>query len=111
MSNFPSSSLSVSSLNQSESLKLDNNGGLREGMMGGLAKDPSNRRREKMDLENRGKMTVKTDFANVDTKSVADWRKLFAATSDQTLRFFPPKILNGKTVVTPPPAIFEKGVE
>ena len=41
-----------------------------------------------MDLENRGKMVVKIDFVDVDTKNVVDWRKLFVVTFDQTLRFF-----------------------
>ena len=56
-------------------------------------------------------MAVTTESADVDPKNVTDWRKLFTATADQTLRFFPSQVLNGKTVVSPPFEIFEKGVE
>ncbi|XVE69093.1 hypothetical protein DITRI_Ditri09bG0122700 [Diplodiscus trichospermus] len=38
-----------------------------------------------------------------------DWRKLFAASLDQALQFFPPKILDEKIVVSPPTKIFEEG--
>ena len=39
-----------------------------------------------------------------------DWRKLFAAASDQSLQFFPPKLHDGTVIVNPPTRIFEEGI-
>ena len=36
-----------------------------------------------------------------------DWRKLFAASADQTLRYFPPQKTKGKLHV--PAEVFEEG--
>ena len=39
----------------------------------------------------------------------SDWRKLFSASANQSLRFFPPKPTNGTSIVTPPSGVFEEG--
>ena len=44
-----------------------------------------------------------------DGSTTTDWRKLFTASADQTLRFFPPQPLNGKSIVVPPKRVFEEG--
>ena len=90
LSNSPSSSTSFPPLNSLESLKRGVNGGLRNGDVSDFVKDPLIGRREKIDLEQRGKLAVTTESADVDPKNVVDWRKLFTAAADQTLRFFPP---------------------
>ena len=38
----------------------------------------------------------------------ADWRGLFAASSNQTLSFHPPQILDGDVVVSLPKEVIEK---
>ena len=63
--------------------------------------------REKVDLDEREKMTVITDFADMTFKNATDWRKLFFATLDQALHFYPSQILNGMIVVSLLNAIFE----
>ena len=40
---------------------------------------------------------------------ITDWRKLFQATSDQTLSFFPPKNSNGKLIISPSLEVIEEG--
>ena len=47
--------MSNSPLNPLESLNMDDNDGLGEGIVGGLAKDPLTSRKEKVDLENKRK--------------------------------------------------------
>ena len=59
------------------------------------------------DRENEAIITVSDD---VDTKEVADWRKLFSASIDQSLKFFPPQMINGQLIVEPPEDIFEEGI-
>ena len=46
---------------------------------------------EEMNVTERGKEVVTTNLADVDNKNIADWRKLFAASPDQSLKFFPLK--------------------
>ena len=41
--------------------------------------------------------------------SSTDWRKFFNASADQTLKFFPPQPLNGKSIVVPLSEVFEEG--
>ena len=57
-----------------------------------------------IELEN--KESVITESDDVVAK---DWRKLFNVAPDQTMRFFPPEVSNGKFIVSPPNEIFEKG--
>ncbi|XVE67823.1 hypothetical protein DITRI_Ditri09bG0019400 [Diplodiscus trichospermus] len=40
---------------------------------------------------------------------IANWRKLFSASADQSLNFFPPNVSNGKPYVSPPNEVFEEG--
>ena len=39
---------------------------------------------------------------------MADWRKLFSASTDQSLHFYPPQKLDNKVVVSSPSEVFEK---
>ena len=41
--------------------------------------------------------------------SKVDWRSLFSAAPDQTLKFYSPLKSNGKTMVAPPREVFEEG--
>ena len=59
-----------------------------------------------LDLGKREKDSVITESDEVASK---DWRKLFNASSDQTMSFFPPEVANGRIVVSPPAEIFEEG--
>lgn len=54
------------------------------------------------DYEDGGKLSAGTETAS-------DWRKLFSASADQSLRFFPPQLTNGKSIVAPPLGVFEEG--
>ena len=63
--------------------------------------------REKVNLDEREKMTVITDFADMTSKNAIDWRKLFFTTLDQALHFYPSQILNGMIIVSLSNAIFE----
>ena len=38
-----------------------------------------------------------------------DWRGLFSASSDQTLRFYPLQNLDSKVFVTPPQEVIDEG--
>ena len=51
----------------------------------------------------RGKKIKQSD------SSSADWRSLFAASEDQTLRFFPPQSSDGKVRIAPLEEVFEEG--
>ena len=56
-------------------------------------------------VETTGDSGTKLDYQNVesgDGNYVADWRQLFAVSSNQTLKFYPPQRLNGKVIVAPP---------
>ena len=65
----------------------------------------------------RGSMGLKDKDVEVVTKKVdavelgqkANWRSLFAVTSDQSMSYFPPQKLDGKVVVSPPKDVFEEG--
>ena len=41
--------------------------------------------------------------------TMADWRKLFSAAKEQSLKFYPPQRANGKVIVSPPKEVFERG--
>ncbi|KAK8700525.1 hypothetical protein V6N13_018919 [Hibiscus sabdariffa] len=43
------------------------------------------------------------------TATTIDWRKLFAASSDQSLEFFPPEISESELTVKPPKDFFDEG--
>ncbi|KAK8688145.1 hypothetical protein V6N13_086922 [Hibiscus sabdariffa] len=43
------------------------------------------------------------------SKDSFDWRELFAASSDQSLQFFPPTVREGEITVAPPKDVFEEG--
>ena len=38
-----------------------------------------------------------------------DWRKLFSASTDQSLQFFPPRKSEGKLTVAPPAEVINEG--
>ncbi|XVE67086.1 hypothetical protein DITRI_Ditri08aG0131700 [Diplodiscus trichospermus] len=38
-----------------------------------------------------------------------NWRSLFSAVADQTLKYFPINLVNGKALIAPPQEIFEEG--
>ena len=44
-----------------------------------------------------------------DCSPRADWRKLFTASNDQTLRYYPPQSSNGKVRIAPLEKVFEEG--
>ena len=67
-----------------------------------------NRVENGVDLEKGEKELGITNSADVASK---DWRKLFGATPDQALQYFPPQCMNGKIIVDPPAEIFEEGVD
>ena len=41
-------------------------------------------------------------------KKMADWRSLFALSTEQAMSYFSPQKLNGKVVVSPPKDVFEE---
>ncbi|XVE55634.1 hypothetical protein DITRI_Ditri03aG0174400 [Diplodiscus trichospermus] len=43
------------------------------------------------------------------SSSITDWRSLFSAAADQSLQFFPPQLVNGKLLVSPPAEVFKEG--
>ena len=88
--NFSSSSGSFPPLNPLVSLMKDDNGEMGNGNADGLVMDPLIGKREKVDLEVRGKLAVTTETADVDSKKVFDWRNLFSANQDQAFHYFPP---------------------
>ena len=63
------------------------------------------------DLDGRGKESVVPNFAEVANKNAIDWRKLFAASPDQSMQFYPPPVMNGQVLVSSPDDIFEEGIE
>ena len=106
---FSPSSNSFPPLNPLVSLMMDDKGEWGSSNADGLVKDPLIGKGEQVDLDMRGKLAVET--TDVDSKKVPDWRNLFSTTQDQALRYFPPQVLDGKKVVSPPNDIFEKGVD
>ena len=63
------------------------------------------------DLDGRKKESVVPNSAEVANKNATDWQKLFAASSDQSMQFYPSPVMNGQVLVSPPNDIFEEGVE
>ena len=41
-------------------------------------------------------------------QKAVDWRSLFSASTDQTLRFYPPQRLKDKVIVAPPKEVIEE---
>ena len=58
------------------------------------------------DLDGRGKESVVTNSAEVENKNATNWRKLFAASPDQSMQFYPPPVMNGQVLVSPLDDIF-----
>ena len=59
------------------------------------------------DLEN--KLTEREREKEEHSGVVNDWRKLFSASVDQTLSFFPPKSSGSNVLISPPADVYEEG--
>ena len=60
-------------------------------------------------IDELGRNLVRGKQIELTDSPPADWRSLFTASEDQTLRFFPPQSSDGKVRITPPKEVFEEG--
>ena len=64
-------------------------------------------------LRNEGKqkeiMKNAESVEGASGQKAVDWRSLFSASTDQTLRFYPPQRLKDKVIVAPPKEVIEEG--
>ena len=63
-------------------------------------------------LETTKDTGAKIDYQNVESgraNHVADWRRFFAVSADQTLKFYPPQTKNGKVIVSPSQVVIDEG--
>ena len=63
------------------------------------------------DLEKSERLVMMNLVEEGLDRKVTNWRSLFTTFSDQSINYFPPQQLNGKTVVSPLKEVYEQGEE
>ena len=85
-------------------------------MIGGSLVNGSCRKKQEV-LYDKNEATIEAErnkkegkqVKQADSTPVSDWRKLFAASKDQALKFFPPQSSEGRICVAPSKEVFEEG--